>query len=224
VLDETCTVEGDILRLNNANNFEAYRVFIMPGATTIHLTNLQKIKQFYDAGGKVIATTCLPYKSAAFGKDAEVQAIIKEMFGVDPLNQEQTDTETSPVKQTNANGGRTYFLKNPTKDALQSTLEEAIPVCDVNIETNQKAADGNLAYIHKVIDRRDFYFIANSSRTDYDLDITLRGKHTLELWNPHTGAIEPINVTCEEKMGTTITRVQLPLGAVQSRFLVSEEK
>lgn len=222
VLDETCTVEGDVLRLNNANNFEAYHVFIMPGATTIHLTNLQKIKQFYDAGGKVIATTCLPYKSAAFGKDAEVQAIIKEMFGVDPLNQEQTGTAASPVKKTNANGGRTCFLKNPTEDALRSSLDEAIPVCDVNIETGKKARGGNLAYIHKVIENRDVYFIANSSRTDYDLAITLRGKHVLEIWNPHTGAIEPISVTCEEKMGTAITCVQMPLGAVQSRFLVTK--
>jgi hypothetical protein len=41
---------------------------------------LKKIKQFYDNGGKVIATGQLPYKSAEFGHDADVVATIKAMF------------------------------------------------------------------------------------------------------------------------------------------------
>jgi hypothetical protein len=84
ILDERCSVDGDTLKLNNAINNEAYKVFIIPGANTISLSNLKKIKDFYDQGGKVIATRQLPYMSAEYEKDAEVQAIIQEMFGLNP--------------------------------------------------------------------------------------------------------------------------------------------
>ena len=82
VIDEKCTVDGDILKLNNTTNFENYKVMIMPGSKTIRLSALKKIKAFYDAGGKVIATTQLPYMSSEKGKNAEVVAIISEMFGI----------------------------------------------------------------------------------------------------------------------------------------------
>lgn len=89
VLDERCTVEGNEINLNNETNFENYKVMIMPGAKTVSLSNMQKIKEFYDNGGKVIATTQLPYQSAEPGKDAEVIEIVKQVFGIDPTQPEQ---------------------------------------------------------------------------------------------------------------------------------------
>jgi len=80
VLDERCSVKGDLLKLNNRNNYEEYKVLIMPGHETISLNSLKKIKEYYDNGGKVIATGQLPTKSAEFGHDHDVVAIIREMF------------------------------------------------------------------------------------------------------------------------------------------------
>jgi len=80
VLDERCSVKGNRITLNNRVNHEEYRVVILPGHRTIRWSNLKKIKQFYDHGGKVIATGQLPYKSAEFGHDADVVATIKAMF------------------------------------------------------------------------------------------------------------------------------------------------
>jgi hypothetical protein len=79
-LDERCSVKGDRITLNNKINHEEYRVLILPGHRTIRWSNLRKIKEFYDNGGKVIATGQLPYKSAEFGHDADVVAAIKAMF------------------------------------------------------------------------------------------------------------------------------------------------
>jgi len=81
VLDGRCTVEGATLRLNNKVNAEQYRVVIIPGARVIHWNSLRRIKEFYDEGGKVIATTQLPDQSAEFGKDAEVRQAVAAMFG-----------------------------------------------------------------------------------------------------------------------------------------------
>ena len=80
VLDERCTVQGDTLKLNNPINFEAYKVVILPGHKTIRWSNLQKLKDYYDKGGRVIATGQLPCHSAEFGHDADVVATIQAMF------------------------------------------------------------------------------------------------------------------------------------------------
>lgn len=80
-LDARCRLVGDTLRLEHPEIFQDYRVLILPGSTAISAANLAKVKQFFDAGGKVIATTCLPDQSVEFGKTAEVQAILRHIFG-----------------------------------------------------------------------------------------------------------------------------------------------
>jgi hypothetical protein len=79
-LDKRCAVAADTLKLKNKVNHEDYKVVILPGHKTIRWSNLKKIKEFYDHGGKVIATGQLPDKSAEFGHDADVVATIHEMF------------------------------------------------------------------------------------------------------------------------------------------------
>jgi hypothetical protein len=80
VLDERCTIEGDELVLNNKIHTERFKVLVLPGHKTIRWSNLKKIRAFYDAGGKVIATGELPSKSAEFGHDADVASAIDAMF------------------------------------------------------------------------------------------------------------------------------------------------
>ena len=81
MLDQRCRVDGAELLLDNRENWERFQVVLLPACRTIHLSNLRKIKQFYDAGGKVVATTCLPEQSAEFGHDDEVRRLTQEMFG-----------------------------------------------------------------------------------------------------------------------------------------------
>lgn len=84
ILDERCRVQDATLRLNNATNWEEYRVIIIPGGEVISWRNLQKMQQFYDEGGRVIATTQLPFKSSEFGHDDDVRQAITTMFGIAP--------------------------------------------------------------------------------------------------------------------------------------------
>ena len=79
-LDDRCAVTADTLKLDNKINHEDYKVVILPGHKTIRWSNLKKVKEFYDHGGKVIATGQLPGKSAEFGHDADVVATIRAMF------------------------------------------------------------------------------------------------------------------------------------------------
>lgn len=83
-LDAQCTVQDASIHLKNKVNFEDYKVIVIPGGRVIHWSNLQKIKDFYDRGGKVIATTQLPIKSAEPGHDADVCAAVRAIFGIAP--------------------------------------------------------------------------------------------------------------------------------------------
>lgn len=88
ILDEKCTLKGSEIQLTNKINQENFKIMMIPGSRTIQLSNLQKIKKFYDQGGKVIATTMLPDHAAEVNKGKEdkgeeVRRIIKEIFGAD---------------------------------------------------------------------------------------------------------------------------------------------
>jgi len=390
ILDDRCRVEAATLRLNNATNWEEYRVIIIPGGEVVSWSNLQKIQKFYDEGGRVIATTQLPFKSSEFGHDDGVRHTIATMFGVAPSNtvaaasdlayririevsgqtirtyvkgvlvdvtedeavrqggigfresdneqggfaklkvsspegkilfqddfdsglQQWINTENASVSngwlavgenhamrsrvgadwkdyvieaelstnhapaglvfraaadgrnhylwqfwpaknqlrphklvdgrywvikdipcvdvdesakpfvtRTNANGGKAYFAANPTAGTLQAILHDALPVADVAFENAPEARSGGgmLSYLHKVKDSADLYYFANSSNDRVETWVRLRGKHTLQLWDPHTGAMTPTGCSHETVRGQDITRVKLVLEPVKSVFLV----
>jgi hypothetical protein len=98
VLDARCRLERDTLRLEHPEIYQSYRVLILPGSTAISALNLEKVRQFFDAGGKVIATTRLPDESAEFGRSAEVRSGIRHIFGAEalaPLPEAQTLTRVT---------------------------------------------------------------------------------------------------------------------------------
>jgi hypothetical protein len=213
-LDARCRVNNDTLRLEHPDLFQNYRVLILPGASTVSAANLEKVKRFFDAGGKVIATTRLPTQSAEFGKSDQVQAAISHIFGA--------QTSAPPIGQPrpphrNRRGGGAWFIHTPRAPALASVLAEALPAPDVTWQSPPVVKGGNLSYLHKVIGGRDFYFFANSSDTPVSTPIRLRGKGRLERWDPHTGRIttQPAEVEGDS------TRLLLDLPPVSSTFIVS---
>ena len=216
VLDDRSTVDGPTLRLENETNHEQYRVLLIPGSRAIHLSNLKKIRQFYDQGGRVIATTRLPDASAERGKNAEVQSIVASIFGT-----ELSAAADGYVVRAGANGGKAYFIPRPTPSVLQAVLDDALGVYDVEIEDAPRVSGGNLSYIHKVIRGRDVYFFANSSDLSVDTHVRLRGKLRLERWDPHTGDIRPWPSTHLVDSSTDVTRAKLTLPPVTSLFLVA---
>jgi hypothetical protein len=238
VLVENCTIDHGKLILNNKVNREEYKVLILPAGDVLSVAAANKIKQFYDQGGAVIATEQLPTRSAEFGKDKEVQQAMADIFGVakdEPLKADVKRAQDRQnyyvfwyyVKKNNA-GGQAYYLPNTHPWLLDNILNLALPVRDVNIqeplgELRYGAEyEGALTYIHKVKDDRDIYFFANSSPKDIDTKVVLPGHKTLTIWNPHTGAQEPAEITPGDANGQPITTVRLKLASVSSLFFVGE--
>jgi hypothetical protein len=215
VLDAKCAVRGASLRLENAVNFEDYRVLVVPGSRVIAASNLAKIKAFYDAGGTIIATTRLPEQSAEFGQDAAVAGTIGALF--------ERPSSTAPsapwTVRRNARGGRACFVPSPSAERLQSLLDGVLPEGDIVFEEHPAVRDGNLSAIHKVVEGRDVYFFANSSETPVDCHVRLRGKHELEQWDPHGGQVRAAD---SQSLGES-THLHLVLPPVQSRFFVAAE-
>ena len=235
VLEERCRIDGRQLVLDNKVNKETWSVLIIPGSRVLSVTTVRKIKEFYEAGGTVIATRMLPDRSAETGKDAEVRKTMEEIFGMytdRPLTAEfQRRIDEFKVHFINSNqaGGRAYFLPDYTPEMIQAVMKEVIPVWDVNIEEPMwpvkigPSYDGSLTYNHKVKQDRNIYFFANSSDRTVDTFVSLRGTMDLSLWDPMTGEIRAVEEKASKtKEGIDITRLELKLKPATALFFVEE--
>lgn len=228
-LNERCSVENNEIRLNNEVNYENYKVFVIPGSSMIELSNLEKIKEFYDNGGKVIATTVLPDKSFEKGRDDEVKAIINEMFEADV-------TSGYSVKE-NSNGGKAYFIPQSglgrgigantysvatiNSDTMNTVLNDALSVYDVTIEDRPKLdTPGFLNIIHKVKEGVDIYNFGNSSDTNVSTHALIRGKILPEIWDPMTGGMYVPQYEYINEGNETVTRIKLDLPHITSLYIV----
>ena len=203
-LDERCSISGSTLKLNNVINHEQFKVIIIPACQTINWSNLQKIRDFYKAGGQVIATGLLPSKSAEFGDDDSVVNTVHAMFPV------------TGQALKNASGGSAIFLGTATQANLLSALDNAVPVYDVAFEPET----GGLRYIHKVMnDSLDIYFFGNNTTSTISTYARLRGNFTPQQWDPHTGLTSAPQFTHVTAGGTDITRIPITLTTMHSIFI-----
>lgn len=235
VLQDHCIIADRQLTIDNKVNRESFKVLILPGCETISLKTAQKVKEFYLAGGTVIATTVLPKYAAEFGKDREVQKIVGEIFGIPEYGPMQaairayTDDFKTYFAYRNDAGGKSYFLPRPDPKMVTDVLNEALPVRDVRIQLAptwpvkmNMAYDGAVTYIHKVKDDKNIYFIVNSTNEPIETSVVLRGKKNLALWNPHTGERGDLNTSVSETAGQSVTTVPLSLGALKSVFYMEQ--
>jgi len=176
VLDEKCIVSNGKLLLQNSVTFEEYKVIIIPSCKTISLSNLKKIKNFYEHGGNVIFTTQLPIYSTEPGKDREVAELIRTM-----ITDRDQNTEKLRIGQ---GGGTACFIPAPSGAAIRKTLEKL--KINYDVEYPQNTA---VRYIHKIIKGTDLFYFANTGAFEINTTIQLKGICYPELWDPHTGMV-----------------------------------
>jgi hypothetical protein len=234
VLADRCTLEGRQLVLNNAINRERYDVLVVPAADVVSVATARKLREFWAAGGTVIATGVLPEKSAELGRDREVQELVGEVFGLpkDGLMTAKFDRRLDDFlvlfEHESPAGGRAYFVPKWKDTLLASLLARATAAPDVTIQLPPAAVHlgrdyaGSLTYLHKVKDGRDIYFFANSSAQPVDTQVVLRGRKKLAVWDPHTGERRPLETTVGESGGQPTTTAPLVLAPIHAVFFVQE--
>lgn len=211
VLDEKCTITDGKLHLQNRVNWENFEVLIVPSCKTISISNLLKVKNFYEQGGKVIFTTRLPSKSVGTNKDREVIRIVHSIF---------PEGEVKEMILSNKRGGKACFIPYPNGQNLREIIHHMGISYDVDYPTNE-----NMRYIHKSVDGRHIFYFANIGGTYVETQIVLKGNINLEIWNPHVGTTQKI--TTEKFKGDddnlSFTKIKLSLEPYHSYFFVEEK-
>lgn len=200
VLDEKCSVSGNRLIMENKIHPQSLPLVIVPSCRTILLSNLQKLKEFYDQGGGIIFTTQLPEKSAEFGKDKEVKAIVKEMI---------PDTGT----HINNNKGIAIFIPEVNAATLSKSVFSVKDLCHV------KSGNGKpFRYLQKKIGGKSLFFFTNPSKIKITDEILIRAKKNFEFWDPHSGKTRPAKGN--NKDSGTLFHFELEAG--RSLFLIEK--
>lgn len=231
-LSEKISIKGSSLVLENEINRQSYKVLIVPGGKVISLKTLLKIKDYYNAGGTIIATTLLPSKAAdlpandreALENDRKIQALVMDMFGIDPAK--PMPEGISEIK-VSANGGRAVFIGKPDAAKLSSVLDKLGVSPDVAFEGNPQPGSGTgaFSFVHNVKEGRDIYFFANSSDDEVNTFAELRGRIRPQIWDPNNGEITKIkDLKYLKRQGQVYTRVPLKLDPVRSVFIVAKNQ
>lgn len=217
--DDRLRVRGRVLEMPNRVNREQFRALIIPGGEVISVAALRKAKAFWEAGGVVIATSLLPSRSAEFGGDDEIRAMVGEMFGAAPA-----ESAAGEIRRSGA-GGQALFIGRPSAERLRAAFDSLGLAPDVAFEGDPAPTSGNgvFGYIHRRRDGRDVYYFANSSDTPIDSVVTLRGRlSNVQLWNPHDGSVTAVpDVRHESTAGGEVTRFRLVVPPLSSSAVVA---
>ena len=98
--------EGRTMLLDNRVNRQRYDVLILPGGKVFSAEALGRVREFYERGGRVIATSCLPERSAEFGMDDALRSEVEALFG------SPSERRAGTVRRNGA-GGAAVFAPEP---------------------------------------------------------------------------------------------------------------
>lgn len=219
-LKDKYAIEDGLVKLQNKENYQEYKVMILTGCKTISHKTLSKLKDFYENGGTIISTTQLPYKSSEMGEDQKVIDLVNDIFGLNPLQIDSTKTYANK----NSKGGFAVFLPKPNKQNIQNILDKRMNA-DVSFAPNPVLASdfGKFNYIHKIKNGQNIYFFANSSDEKINTKVVLKGNLKPVIWNPHSGETEKaIAVENYAENGDIFTKFELKLEPVKSVFILAD--
>ena len=175
----------------------SYRMLVLPTQRLMRPELLQKIRDLVVAGAVVFGEPPLHSPSLAGypACDAEVARLARELWGENP-----------GARVDRAVGhGRVLFAPS-----LADVLPQLQSAPDFAWRVSQAAPSGVeepvIRYVHRLLDDRDVYFVANLSAIPAHIVISLRTAGTPELWDAETGAIVPAEVYDRGE-----GRVRLPL-------------
>lgn len=113
VIARSAHAEKDRLRLAGMSDEGGFRIVVLPAQRVASLACMRVLRDYFDAGGRIIATGELPTKAFEFDpsdpdkNDKEMLEITEHIFGRDALDNsvmKEYCSNTSPA------GGKSYFL------------------------------------------------------------------------------------------------------------------
>ncbi|MBD3185256.1 hypothetical protein GF325_00395, partial [Candidatus Bathyarchaeota archaeon] len=190
-----------------------FKVLYLGATTCMPLEFARFVEEFYNAGGKIIATLALPWKDPAKGESEEICTIFKNIFNMDPMalagGEGASTGNTFKIHESvNDAGGHAVFIPGAREapwhggffPAFQEAINKVIPMDarDTCLWKDQDDGQEHPAYImatHKSIDGKDYYFLANTSKdieyknVEVILNVVAAG---VDIWDTLTGEITPV--------------------------------
>ncbi len=192
---------GGRLRINNLE----FQVLILPPMSTTRRSTAMRVRDFYRAGGIVIALRRLPYTSVETGRDdPELKAIWEEVFDL-------RSSVKAYVMRKSANGGCSCWVPGSVTDPMEIVCE----VVDPDIELVEGPTD-HLFAMHKRNAGVDLYWVVNDTPEPRTHLLRFKAKGRPEKWEAPTGKRSPLFY---ETQGNK-TLVRLALGPWDAAYVV----
>jgi len=177
-----------------------YRALVLPAMSTIRFSTLQLARDFYRAGGSVIAVGAVPEASDRQGRlDPEVTAIVEELFGTSP--------RAEGVVRRSANGGRAVFFAQ-TAAAVRALRSLGTP--------DFAPLGAPLQAMHRKTGGVDLYWVFNPLDRAISASAAFRAQGRAEIWDAWSGASRAAEATKEG----TVTRVALKLAPGEGQLVI----
>lgn len=227
VLQNDAVMDGQKLRIRDLE----YSVLLLPNIKALPLESLQRISDYAQQGGVVVALERVPEASCGLAdyaaRDRAVVAIASEMFA-EPAGRDATGRHEY-------GRGTTYTIRNvidrrdvldrhssaldPFLRVLRNHIVPDMAIDFVRLDTREN--DG-LCFAHRRMEGRDIYFVANVQDRPIEYNARFRvSRAAPSEWDPYSGRVSELHEYEEDEEGI---RVPLRMAPYESTFVVFEHE
>lgn len=171
---ERARVEGNELVIGP----QRFRAVVLPPISTISGKTLQKLLEFYKAGGTILGIRQLP--EAADQSDADFEVIqhgIEQLFGSGAAH-----TPKPFIENRNSAGGQSFYVAE--------NVEILIDLLDSHVTKDLRVVSGspeNLYFQHRSKNGQDYYWLVNDSNRTRTSRLLISSSGVPEKWDALTG-------------------------------------
>ena len=196
-------------KLGFPNSAETYGLIVLPGTRVMSSAAVSKLREFFAAGGKIIALGEIPAEADERGKDEGIAEIVEELFGKPDRH--------GLRRNTNEAGG--IALAASPQDLgqwLQEELPSLLPF-DVSLEDAHGRPAADIICCHRRTDTIETYLLVNRSKQTQQCLFGCAQSGRIEEWSLSDGERGP--VACLPRPGGGL-QVSLEFEPAEARLLV----
>ncbi len=202
---ERARVEGGELCYDGVE--ARHSVVVLPGVEIISRYAAEKLVEFFEAGGKILAIGTLPTDADRRGDDEAVREAIGRIFSEGDERRRWGESEA---------GGEALFVADPGED-VQAVLEETVGQWverEVEVEPAEDGEPAEDVFCQHRSDGARHYIMLFNTRQDRQVAVSVRTPRAamgrLERWDFESGRQEPVAAT--ERQGRLAARITLGPG------------
>jgi hypothetical protein len=166
-LDSRAIIESKVVNGELVHGQLHWKVIVLPAVSTLPGEAWERLFEFSEAGGKLIALELMPVNTEKKFPDTELQSRAQKLF----------ETNDNVKLVTNWNSRK-------IEEILDAWLVKEVKLEDESLPVR---------IAHRQIDNKDVYFIMNDSGNPVSTRVTLKAPSDMEEWDPASGSIMDVS-------------------------------